>query len=127
VVKEMGHCVRVNLIPRLRVLRRVPQHYRRTLPLEVMKRYQCLVVGSAQGKLTVGITDRCTTHIIDLLALLTGNTIFPVLIEQTRMRLLLRRIEHYERHREYRYELRRTRLYHPLQVHSMLTFIMQPR
>ena len=74
--------------------------YRRMLPLTIMKRFQCLVVGSAQGVLTVAITDRQNTSVIESLRRITGQAIFPVLIDPNRMRLLIQRIERYEQYRQ---------------------------
>ena len=95
-MKDIADSVRGNLIPQLYVLRRVPVRYRRMLPLTIMKRFQCIVVGSAQGVLTVAITDRQNTSVIESLRSITGRAIFPVLIDPTRMRLLIQRIERYE-------------------------------
>ena len=86
-------------IPYMYGLRRVPMRYYRTLPLTVMKQFQCLVVGSAPGVLTVAITDRQNTLIIEALREYTGKTIFPVLIDETRMRLLIQRLERNEHKR----------------------------
>jgi type II secretion system (T2SS) protein E len=91
--------VRGSLIPQYLVLRRVPMRYRRILPLTVMKRFQCIVIGSAPGVLTVAITDRQNTPVIESLRRFTGKAIFPVLIDPTRMRLLIQRIERYEQYR----------------------------
>ncbi len=98
-MKNIADNVRGSLIPQLFALRRVPMRYRRILPLVIMKRYQCIVVGSAPGVLTVAITDRQNTSIIESLRGFTGQAIFPVLIDPTRMRLLIQRIERYEQSR----------------------------
>jgi hypothetical protein len=95
-MKDIADSVRGNLIPQLYVLRRVPMRYRRILPLTIMKQFQCIVVGSAQGVLTVAITDRQNTSVIESLRSITGRAIFPVLIDPTRMHLLIQRIERYE-------------------------------
>ena len=95
-MKDIADSVRGNLIPQLYVLRRVPTRYRRMLPLTIMKRFQCIVVGSAQGVLTVAITDRQDTSVIESLRSITGQAIFPVLIDPARMRLLIQRVERYE-------------------------------
>jgi hypothetical protein len=95
-MKDIANNVRGSLIPELFVLRRVPVRYRRVLPLTVMKRFQCIVVGSAQGVLTVAITDTQNTLAIESLRRITGQAIFPVLIDPNRMRLLLQRIERCE-------------------------------
>ncbi len=95
-MKNIANNVRGTLIPQLFVLRRVPVRYRQFLPLTVMKRYQCIVVGSAQGVLTVAITDPQNTSAIESLRRITGQAIFPVLIDPNRMSLLIRRIERCE-------------------------------
>ncbi len=99
-IKDIADSVRGNLIPQLYVLRRVPMRYRQVLPLTIMKRFQCIVVGSAQGVLTVAITDRQNTSVIESLRSITGQAIFPVLIDPARMRLLIQRIERYEQYRQ---------------------------
>ena len=99
-MKDIADSVRGNLIPQLYVLRRVPMRYRRMLPLTIMKRFQCIVVGSAQGVLTVAITDRQNTSVIESLRRITGQAIFPVLIDPNRMRLLIQRVERYEQYRQ---------------------------
>jgi hypothetical protein len=95
-MKDTANNVRGNLIPQLCVLRRVPVRYRQFLPLTVMKRFQCIVVGSAQGVLTIAITDPQNTLAIESLRRITGQAIFPVLIDPNRMRLLIQRIERCE-------------------------------
>ncbi len=67
--------------------------YRQILPLTIMKQYQCIVVGAAQGVLTVAIADRQNMAVIESLSRYTRQAIFPVLIDPIRMRLLIRRIE----------------------------------
>jgi len=99
-IKDIADSVHRNLIPQLYVLRRVPMRYRQMLPLAIMKRFQCIVVGSAQGVLTVAITDRQNTSVIESLRRITGQAIFPVLIDPGRMRLLIQRIERYEQYRQ---------------------------
>lgn len=84
-------------IPRLFTLRRVPKRYWQVLPLEVMKRYQCVVIGGEGDALTIAIADERSTRIFGLISMLTGRDVFPVLIEPERMYLLLRRIERTER------------------------------
>lgn len=82
-----------DLIPRLNDVRRVPMRFYRILPLAVIKRYQCAVLGRSANSLTVGITEREDEALINLLQALTGATIFPVLVEPARMRLLIMRME----------------------------------
>lgn len=115
-MKDIADNVRGSLIPELFLLRRVPMRYRRILPLILMKRLQCIVVCSAPGVLTVAITDRQNTSAIDSLRRLTGQAIFPVLIDPTRMRLLIQRIERFEQNRSAFYlrvgkDARRTEYY----------------
>src|SRR5258708_38762350 len=95
-MKDIADSVRGSLIPQLYVLRHVPLRYRRMLPLPIMKRFQCMVVGSAQGVLTVAITDRQNPSAIESLRKITGQAIFPVLIDPPRMRLLIQRIDRCE-------------------------------
>jgi hypothetical protein len=98
-MKEIADTIGGDGIPRLKTLRRIPTPYRQTLPLNVIKQYQCLVVGAARGVLTVAITDAQDRLVIEALSALTGQRIFPVLVDPVRMRLLIRRMERYERRR----------------------------
>jgi hypothetical protein len=98
-MEETVHDRYARLIPRFRSLRRVPMPYRHVLPLKVMMRHQCLVVGAAQDMLTVGITDRQDISILTLLSKLTGRTIFPVLVDSIRINLLIQRIDRYQHSR----------------------------
>jgi len=95
-----------NPIPQLSEIRRAPLRYRHILPLTVMKRYQCIVVGAAKGKLTIAITDTQNMEVIESLSRYTGKTIFPVLINPKRMHLLLQRIERREQCRRNLYSMR---------------------
>ncbi len=127
-MKDIADNVRGSQIPHLPVIRHVPMRYHRILPLTVMKRFQCIVVGSAQGVLTVAITDRQNTSIIESLRRYTGQAIFPVLIDPGRMRLLLQRIERYEQYRRAFYSRAREIECYPyavrrLQVGSMVIFL----
>ncbi len=120
-VKEMTRSVRNDLVPQFSILRRVPVRYRRILPLGIMKRYQCAVVGAAHGILTVAITDRQNTSILEVLSRLTGHPIFPVWVDPTRMRLFIRRIERYQCRKS---SIRRQFfILDPLQVHTMVMFL----
>jgi len=92
--------------------------YRHVLPLKVMMRHQCLVVGATQDTLTVAITDQQDISILTLLSKLTGRTIFPVLVDPVRMHLLIQRIDRYQHSRD---NVSDYLLYlHPLQVKSMV-------
>jgi len=95
-MQDIADTVRGNLIPHLFVLRRVPMRYYGVLPLRLMKKYQCIVVGSAPGVLTVAITNRHNTVVIESLKKFTGQSIFPVIIDPAKMRLLLQRIDRNE-------------------------------
>ena len=120
-MQETIPSVHDNLIPQLRDLRRIPMRYQRMLPLKVMKRYQCAVVGSAHGVLTVAITDRSYTALIEALSEFTGCTIFPVCVEPARMRLLIKRIERCEQRRGYTSQ--RFSLLEPLQIHTIMLLL----
>ena len=120
-MKETVQDRHVHLIPRFRSLRRVPTPYRDVLPLKVMMRHQCLVVGAAQDMLTVAITDRQDTSILTLLRKLTGRTIFPVLVDPVRMRLLVQRIERDERSKSN--TLRHSCFAYSLQLRSILMLL----
>ena len=130
-MKDTANNVRGSLIPQLFVLRRVPARYRQFLPLTVMKRYQCIVVGSAQGVLTVAFTDPQNTLAIESLRRITGQAIFPILIDPNRMRLLIQRIERCEQCRRALYpaakEVKEIECYlymlHRLQVASIVMLL----
>src|SRR5690242_19861269 len=96
-IREPGPDQREYSIPRLFTLRRVAKRYRQVLPLSVMRRYQCVVIGGEGDALTIAIVDESSTDIFGIIRMLTGRKIFPVLIEPERMQLLLRRIEREER------------------------------
>lgn len=83
-------------IPRLNDIRRVPVRYHRIIPLSVMKRYQCAVVGKTSRMLTVGMTEGQNDALVHLLQVLTGLSVFPVFVEPERMRLLIAKIERHE-------------------------------
>ncbi len=74
-------------------VRWIPLYYRRLLPLQVMKRYHCIAVGSERGVLTVAFDQRPHPTLLDGLRRLTGQVIFPVLVRPKRMLLLLQRAQ----------------------------------
>jgi hypothetical protein len=115
--------VQENLIPRMEKLRRVPGQYRHILPLNLMKRHQCAVIGEEDGVLTVAITDRRDTSIFELLSRLTGYKIFPVLVDPERMRLLIRRMERVEDGRIPHALRHSSSKYDGWQLHSVLLFL----
>src|SRR5689334_21189500 len=83
----------LSVIPRLHRLRRVPRQYWYCLPLNVMKRHQCIVIGGEPGILTVAIADSRRTRVFTYLRLLTGCAIFPVLVDSARLSLFIKRVE----------------------------------
>lgn len=97
--------------PRLHDVRRVPVRYQRTLPWQVVKYHQCVVVGAASRALTVGVSEHKDEQWLSFLQALTGTAIFPVLVKPERMRLLIARIERYQRFRQ-----RYSRAYYVLQL-----------
>lgn len=120
-LKDMAQDVRGDLIPQFPALRRVPTRYQRVLPLKMMKQYHCVVVGAAQGVLTVAIIDRYDTFLIEFLSKITGYTIFPVVIDSARMRTL---IEHMEVHERRRYNrLKPSCFLHPRQAHAIVALL----
>jgi hypothetical protein len=80
-------------IPTLTAVRWVPTRYQHILPLEVVKRHQCLVLGAARGVLTVAIADTRDRPLVAALEKFTGHRIFTVLIEPASMRILIERLE----------------------------------
>lgn len=80
-------------IPTLAAVRWVPTRYQHILPLEVIKRHQCLVLGAARGVLTVAIADAQNRELVDALEKFTGHRIFTVFIEPASMRVLIERLE----------------------------------
>jgi Type II secretion system (T2SS), protein E, N-terminal domain len=118
---EMASNVNSFYGPRFNTLRWVPLRYRRILPLDVMKRYQCIVVGATKDELTVAFATQQNKSVIGSLKKLTGYEIFPVLVAPAKIHLLIHRIESYER---YRRSLNRPYYVHWSQVHSMLEYIL---
>ncbi len=121
-VEPLNYELQGVMIPRLWTLRRIPGRYRHLLPVAVMKRYQCVVIGGDQSILTVAITDPKSTYILNILSTLTGCTIFPVLIDPARMRLLIRRLERMEYAGYASTDC--LSLYYALQQRSMLLFLI---
>ena len=109
-------------MPRIRILRRVPTRYRRVLPLKIVRRYQCVVIGAAQGVLTVAITDEHAAGLHDLLTTITGQSIFPVLVDSLTMRLLIQRIERQELLR--RRTICPSSFFHPHQAQTIAALLL---
>lgn len=81
------------VLPRLWNVRRVPERYCQLLPIAFMKKYECVIVGANRRTLTVAVSDPKRVGICRTISELTGCTIFPVLLEPTKVRLLVKRIE----------------------------------
>jgi hypothetical protein len=84
-------------IPNLRTVRRISTRYRSIVPVNIMRRYQCAIVGAEHGILTVAIADPQRMAMCNLLSALTGYMVFPVLVDSRRLSLLLRRAERTEK------------------------------
>ena len=106
-------------VPRLYDVRRVPVRYHRVLPLSVVRRYRCVVLGASRNALTVGITESHNTALLDFLHMLTGATIFPVLVEPKLMCLLIKRIE-----RSQHFHYLHWQAYYALQLPSQVRLIL---
>lgn len=89
----------VNSVPHFAGVRRVPLRYQRLLSLEFMKHCDCAILGSAPGVLTVAVTDPDNKLLLITLKFLTGYEIFPVFVNDTRMKILLQRLERNLRHK----------------------------
>lgn len=122
-MKEMVDSTGYAIIPRLYILRRVPQQYQRVLPLNIMKRYQCIVVGDAQGVLTIAIANQETLTCMESIKKLTSHAVFPVLVDPARISLLIRRIERDERFRA-RTGLSSSRYLHYFQLRAITLFVL---
>ena len=120
-MKEMACSVNGYQMPRFDSVRRVPKHFRGLLPLEVMKRYHCVVLGSDYGVLTVAFTGEQSAYVIEKLKKLTGRDIFPVLVNPIRMRLLLQRVEYCQ---QYKVLSRRPCYLYRRPIRSMLIFYL---
>jgi len=88
-----------------------------------MKRYQCIVVGDAQGVLTVAIADQEGLTCIESIRKLTSHAVFPVLVDPARISLLIRRIERDERFRA-RTGLSPFRYLHYFQLRAITLFVL---
>lgn len=113
--KDRNERVHDDFLPRLHDVRRVAVRYQHMLPLAVMKKHQCVVLGATLHMLTIGVIERKDRRWFQLMQALTGMTIFPVLVEPERMRLLIGRVERYQRFRQ-RYSRAAYALALPMQV-----------
>ncbi len=109
-------------LPFLPVIRRVPKRYHHILPLALMKRLQCTVIGEGRGVLTVAISDARQEEIIAPLEALTGRRIFAVLVDPFTMSLLISRLERCER-KSHTEEIRRPCYLHRQQLHAFIHFL----
>lgn len=109
--KSRSEYARGSFLPLLQDIRRVPARYHGTLPLPMIKSHQCVVLGAAAHTLTIGVVERKDERWLIFLQALTGTAIFPVLVEPERMRLLIARVERYQRFRQ-----RYSRAYYVLQL-----------
>src|SRR5579863_2158422 len=75
-VKTMVYDLQEGSIPRFYSLRRIPRECSSILPLEVMKRYQCVVVGLTGRTLTLAITHPRYLFLCKVISKLTGYTVF---------------------------------------------------
>ncbi|WP_126625980.1 hypothetical protein [Dictyobacter alpinus] len=116
------------LAPRLAPPRRVPARYRSLLPLNLMLRYQCIVVGRSRGVLTVAIVNSGGLHIFPYIGHLTGCRVFPVIIDASSMRTLLRRVEQAECEQQPRHKYRRRVLSQDTipSVNTIIQFLTSP-
>jgi MshEN domain len=121
---EMAYSKLCDPLPRFASIRRVPSRYQGILPLPVMQRYRCIVVGSARDALTVAIADDLQRQLIESLERLIGCPIFPVLVDSARMRLLLARLERREQ-QKHREVMGRPYYLHTLQLHAFLGFLLE--
>lgn len=108
-----------DFIPRLQDVRRVPPRYQRILPLSMMKRHQCVVLGASPRVLTIGLVDGKNQQFLHYLQTFTGTEIFPVLIEPRRMRLMITRME-----RSQRFQKLHSRAYYVLQMPAHLHMLL---
>nr|BBH95750.1 hypothetical protein KTA_39490 [Thermogemmatispora argillosa] len=116
-LKEMAYLARSGPLPRLPSLRYVPVRYRRWLPLSVAKRYQCLVIGAAQGVATVALAHSGDAAFYALLEELTACTVFPVLVPPSALRLAIKRLERDRRRPSL--SMRPTYFLHPYQIRTL--------
>ena len=111
-------------IPTLAAVRWVPTRYQHILPLEVIKRHQCLVLGGARGVLTVAIADTRDRPLVDALEKFTGRRIFTVLIDPVSMRILIERLERDSSRRGTRQKsLVRPCYLHRVQLRALVNYI----
>jgi hypothetical protein len=120
---EMEYRIHEGPPPNFKSIRRVPTRCEHMLPLSLMLRYQCIVVGTARDALTLAISDERQGQPIETLERLMGCAIFTVLVDSVRMRLLLARLERREQQKQGKV-VGRPYYVHTLQLHAYLNFIL---
>ena len=118
----MAYIIHKGPPPNFKSIRRVPTRYEHMLPLSLMLRYQCIVVGTARDALTLAISDEQQRQPVETLGRLMGYPIFTVLVDSARMRLLLARLERRERQKQGKV-MGRPYYVHALQLRAFLNFI----
>ena len=119
---EMAYIIHEGPLPNFKSIRRVPTRYEHMLPLSLMLRYQCIVVGTARNALTLAISDEQQGQSVEKLERLMGCPIFTVLVDSARMRLLLARLERRQRQKQGKV-MGRPHYVHALQLRAFLNFI----
>ena len=119
---EMAYIIHEGPLPNFKSIRRVPTRYEHMLPLSLMLRYQCIVVGTARNALTLAISDEQQGQSVEKLERLMGYPIFTVLVDSARMRLLLARLERRQRQKQGKV-MGRPYYVHALQLRAFLNFI----
>lgn len=62
-----------------------------------MKQYQCAIIGAEQGMLTLAVTEQLALPTLVVMSGIIARPLFPVIVDASRMRSLIRRIENAER------------------------------
>lgn len=119
-IPERKSRVRGDSVPRLFDVRRVPARYHQVLPLSIVKRYRCVVLGASRNALTVGVIECDNTALLDFLQILTGTTVFPVLVDPKLMHLLIKRLERYQHFHYHSYQA-----YYALQLPSQVRLLLR--
>ncbi len=119
----MAYIIHEGPPPNFKSIRRVPTRCEHILPLSLMLRYQCIVVGTARDALTLAISDEQQRQPVETLERLMGCPIFTVLVDSARMRLLLERLERREQQNQGKV-VGRPYYMHALQLRAFLKFIL---
>jgi hypothetical protein len=122
----MAYTIQQGPLPNFKSIRRVPSRCQHVLPLHLMLRYQCIVVGTARDTLTLAIADERQRQSIEDLERLLGRSIFTVLVDASRMQLLLSRLERRERQKQGKV-VGRPYYLHTIQIRAFLSFMLAYR